>query len=51
MAIGLGSPENTVRQRLRELCYEATAKRGVPRRELVVANCFATAARLGAELV
>jgi hypothetical protein len=30
-----------VRQQLREWCYEAKAKRGKPRRELVVESCFA----------
>src|SRR5262244_3868762 len=32
---------NTVRQQLREFCYEAAAKRGVHRQELVVETCFA----------
>ncbi len=32
---------NTVRQQLREFCYEARAKRGTPRQELVVETCFA----------
>ncbi len=32
---------NTVRQQLRDFCYEAAAKRGVPRQELEVATCFA----------
>ncbi len=32
---------NTVRQQLREFCYEAAAKRGAPRQELVVETCFA----------
>src|SRR2546427_9131049 len=32
---------NTVRQQLREFCYEARAKRGTPRPELVVETCFA----------
>src|SRR5215510_1406970 len=29
-----------VRQQLREFCYEATAKRGTARQELVVETCF-----------
>lgn len=33
--------ENTVRQRLREFCYEASAKRGQPRQTLEVESCFA----------
>jgi hypothetical protein len=32
---------NTVRQQVREFCYEAAAKRGTPRQELVVEMCFA----------
>jgi hypothetical protein len=32
--------ENTVRQQLREWCYEATAKRGARRQALVVEDCF-----------
>jgi hypothetical protein len=32
---------NTVRQQLREWCYEAEAKRGKPRQELAVETCFA----------
>ncbi len=32
---------NTVRQQLREFCYEAGAKRGAHRQELVVETCFA----------
>ena len=32
--------ENTVRQQLREWCYEATAKRGARRQALVVEECF-----------
>jgi hypothetical protein len=32
---------NTVRQQLREFCYEAAAKRGAPRRDLRVEPCFA----------
>jgi hypothetical protein len=37
----LGQRENTVRQRLREVSYEATHKRGAQRRELDVSLCFA----------
>ena len=33
--------ENTVRQQLREFCYEAEAKRGPARQAVVVADCFA----------
>ena len=33
--------ENTVRQQLREWCYEAAAKRGVQRQALAVEACFA----------
>ena len=33
--------ENTVRQQLREWCYEATAKRGAQRQTLAVEACFA----------
>ena len=40
-AEGLERKPNTVRQQLREWCYEARAKRGQPRRELVVERCFA----------
>ena len=32
--------EDTVRQQLREFCYEATAKRGTARQALVVETCF-----------
>jgi len=41
LAQGLERKPNTVRQQLRELCDEAQAKRGQPRRELVVESCFA----------
>lgn len=41
----LGQSEGTVRQRLREWCYaacdKAGSRRGIPRRELEVATCFA----------
>ena len=33
--------ENTLRQRLREFCYEAPAKRGKARQAVVVESCFA----------
>jgi hypothetical protein len=36
----LGRKEPTVRQQLRELCYEATAKRGTVRCALAVEPCF-----------
>jgi hypothetical protein len=41
VAKGLGRKPNTVRQQLREWCYEANAKRGGPRQELKVESCFA----------
>jgi hypothetical protein len=41
LAAGLERKENTVRQQLREWCYEATAKRGAHRQEVVVESCFA----------
>ena len=41
VAEGLERQPNTVRQQLREWCYEAKAKRGKPRRELEVESCFA----------
>jgi hypothetical protein len=41
LAVGLERKANTVRQQLREWCYEATAKRGGPRQEVAVATCFA----------
>jgi len=40
LATWLGRPEPTVRQPLRELCYEATAKRGAARCTLAVEPCF-----------
>jgi hypothetical protein len=41
LAAGLERKPNTVRQQLREFCYEAKAKRGGPRQELAVETCFA----------
>jgi hypothetical protein len=41
LAEGLKRKPNTVRQQLREWCYEAKAKRGKPRQELAVETCFA----------
>ena len=41
LAASLGRKPNTVRQQLREWCYEARAKRGGPRQELKVESCFA----------
>jgi hypothetical protein len=41
VAQGLARKANTVRQQLREWCYEARAKRGKPRQELAVESCFA----------
>src|SRR5881296_4455198 len=40
LATWLGRKENTVRQQLREFCYEAAAKRGTDRCALPVATCF-----------
>jgi hypothetical protein len=41
LAEGLERKPNTVRQQLREFCYEAQAKRGGPRQEVKVDTCFA----------
>jgi hypothetical protein len=41
LAVGLGRKPNTVRQQLREFCYEAKAKRGGSRQALQVEACFA----------
>jgi hypothetical protein len=41
LARGLERKPNTVRQQLREFCYEAQAKRGKPRQELQIETCFA----------
>jgi hypothetical protein len=41
VAQGLERKPNTVRQQLREWCYEAKAKRGGPRQEVKVETCFA----------
>jgi DDE family transposase len=41
LAQGLDRKDNTVRQQLREFCYEAKAKRGGPRQEVAVETCFA----------
>jgi hypothetical protein len=41
LAPGLERKPNTVRQQLREFCYEAKAKRGGSRQELQVESCFA----------
>ena len=40
LAPWLGRKENTVRQQLREFCYEAAAKRGTARGALRVETCF-----------
>ena len=40
LATWLGRKEPAVRQQLRELCYEATAKRGATRCALAVEPCF-----------
>jgi hypothetical protein len=41
LAQGLERKPNTVRQQLREWCYEAKANRGGPRQEVKVESCFA----------
>lgn len=41
LAQGLRQKDNTVRQRLREWCYEAEAKRGKKRQAVYVEACFA----------
>ncbi len=41
LAAGLERKENSVRQQLREWCYEAPAKRGAKRQALDVESCFA----------
>ena len=41
LAASLERKANTVRQQLREFCYEAQAKRGGPRQELAVERCLA----------
>ena len=41
VAQGLERKPNTVRQQLREWCYEAAAKRGQPRQAVRVETCFA----------
>jgi hypothetical protein len=40
LATWLHRNEDAVRQQLREFCYEATAKRGTMRQEMVVETCF-----------
>src|SRR5215468_2584916 len=40
LAMWLHRKEDAVRQQLREFCYEATAKRGTARQELVIETCF-----------
>jgi hypothetical protein len=40
LAAWLGRKENSVRQQLREFCYEAPAKQGSRRQALVVERCF-----------
>ena len=41
LAQWLDRKPNTVRQQLREFCYEAHAKRSGPRQEVAVEHCFA----------
>src|SRR5258705_1133202 len=41
VAEGLERKPNTVRQQLREFCYEAKAHRGGPRQEVQVERCVA----------
>lgn len=45
LAALLGREANSVRQQLREFCYEASAKRGQRRQTLAVATCFAPLVR------
>ena len=40
LAVGLDQSVNTVRQHLREFCWEAEAKAGAKRQEIVVETCF-----------
>lgn len=40
LAVALERPLNTVRQQLRESCWEAGAKAGTKRQEIVVESCF-----------
>ena len=40
LSVALERKGNTVRQQLREFCWEATAKAGVKRQEIAVATCF-----------
>lgn len=40
LAQGMGRKANTVRQQLRQWCYEAAAKRGGQRQAVVVESCF-----------
>ncbi len=40
LAVALERKRNTVRQQVREFCWEASAKAGEKRREIVVAGCF-----------
>ena len=51
LAHGLGRKPNTVRQQLREFCYEATAKRGQPRQALGVQSCFARSCTCSLRLI
>jgi len=41
LAVGVERKANTVRQQLREFCYEAQAKRGAKRQAVEVESCFA----------
>lgn len=41
LAQWVGRKPNTVRQQVREFCYEAPAKRGASRQEVAVETCFA----------
>ena len=47
LAQWLDRKPNPVRQQLREFCYEAPAKRGEDRREVVVETCFAPLLKWG----
>ena len=51
LAKGLERKPNTVRQQLREWCYEAKAKRGGPRQEAGSGDVFCAVIGVGAEVV
>lgn len=45
LAVALGQPVNTLRQRPREFCWEGPAKAGEHRQEIVVETCFVSLLR------